>query len=150
MNSVPPTDDELLDLIRDALAEDVDPEALRLALASPILVGAREDLAHLEYDSLFDEDKVLLRDATTTKHRSVTFVSETLALEIDMLDDGHTLVGHLVPAHGSVDVTVTQFAGQKSIRTDDIGRFRCVLTQGPVQFRFAIEDAPFSTTWITR
>jgi hypothetical protein len=150
MNSVPPTDDELLDLLRDALAEDVDPEALRLALASPILVGAREELAHLDYDSLFDDDKVLLRDGAATKHRSVTFASEALIVEIDILDDGHTLVGHLVPAHSSVEVTVTQFADQTTIRTDDIGRFRYVLAPGPVQLRFAIADAPFSTTWITR
>jgi hypothetical protein len=129
---IPVDDEALMDLIRVALSEEIDPEAMRLAVAAPVLVGARNALAHLEFDSIFDEDRVLLRDASTLD-RSVTWVGEHLTVDVEVLE-----------------VSVRQFAGQKTVPTDNFGRFRCKLASGPIQLRIEQENDVFSTPWLTR
>ena len=97
-------------------------------LGAPDLVGLREELANLEYDSLVDDEGLLVR--SSDQHwRSASFWFGDATLDIEILDDERTVVGLLLPPEPA-EVEIRQFDANYLVHTDDSGRFRCVIAPG--------------------
>jgi hypothetical protein len=142
------SDQTILRILREALDEEPPAGAVAVALGAPDLVGLREELASLEYDSLTDDDALLVR--SSDQHwRSASFSFGDVTLDIEILDDERTVVGLLLPPEPA-EVEIRQFDANYLVHTDDSGRFRCVIAPGPVQLRIRRLDAEIVTAWLTR
>ena len=117
-------------------------------MATPLLVGARDLLAETDFDSLLDDNAVLMR-SNADNQRSASFSRDGLTLDFEILDDGRTLVGQILPAEKG-RIRLVQFNGDQDLWTDPLGRFRGVIARGPVQLRVESGDAELSTPWLTR
>ena len=63
------SDETILRILREALDEEPPAGAVAVALGAPDLVGLREELADLEYDSLVDDERCSSGRATSTGGR---------------------------------------------------------------------------------
>jgi hypothetical protein len=141
------SDETMLRILREALDEEPPAGAVAVALGAPDLVGLREELADLEYDSLID-DALLVR--SSDQHwRSASFSFGDVTLDIEILDDERTVVGLLLPPEPA-EVEIRQFDANYLVTTDESGRFRCVIAPGPVQLRIRRQEAEIVTAWLTR
>jgi hypothetical protein len=142
------SDETILRVLREALDEEPPAGAVAVALGAPDLVGLREELANLEYDSLIDDEALLVR--SSNQHwRSASFSFGDVTLDIEILDDERTVVGLLLPPEPA-EVEIRQFDANYLVNTDDSGRFRCVIAPGPVQLRIRRHEAEIVTAWLTR
>ena len=142
------SDSEFLALVADILNEQPPLEALRLALAAPVLVGAHDALADQDYDSLLEDEAILLRSSADNQ-RSASFTRDDITVDFEILDDGRTLVGQVMPA-APARVELVQLADRRSVDTDRFGTFRVLVGAGPLQLRVQAGTDGLSTPWLTR
>ena len=148
MNQRYDSDDELLDLLAGVLMDEPSPQAMRVALGAAQLVGIRDELAQRDYDSLLDDEAVLLR-SDMANQRAASYTLGAKTLEFENLDDGETLLGQVMPPLAS-KVQVVQFGATNETTSDDRGRFRCRIAPGPVQLRVHDGKRGVATAWLTR
>jgi hypothetical protein len=151
-------DDVLLDLLAQALG-DADPvpgEAVAAAKAVASLSDVDAELATLVADTVLDSEVVLFRHDVTMQavggatDRLVSFTTAALEVDIELQDDGRSLMGALTPPL-SADVEFETAAGRASTRSDDLGRFRLTaLPPGPCRLRIHALGGAVVTPWITR
>lgn len=146
-------DERLQQLVADVLdrIEPIPDDALEVAYAAIGMASLADELATLVFDSAVDDDLVLMRSATQ-EHRQLTYESEGLVLDLELRDDGVTIVG-LIDAgddSSSSDLTV-EVDGHEgptiSTPVDEHGRFRIVGPSGVVRLRI---PGRLVTPWITR
>jgi hypothetical protein len=142
------SDGTILRILREALDEEPPAGAVAVALGAPELVGLREELASLDYDSLVDDDALLVR-ASDQRWRSASFSFGDVTLDIEILDDERTVVGLLLPPEPA-EVEIRQFDANYVVTTDESGRFSCVIAPGPVQLRIRRHENEIVTAWLTR
>ena len=147
MTGQPLDDDTLLRLLREAFdqADPVPADAVAVArTADP--AGLDDELAELVFDSLLDDRPVVLRDSGD-EVRSLTFTLAGRTLEVDVT--GGDLVGTVTPS-APTTVEVLQPAAERSVQTDDLGRFRAELGDGPFRLRLATAGTRATTPWVVR
>jgi hypothetical protein len=147
MTDHPLDDDTLLRLLREAFdqTDPVPADAVAVARdADP--AGLDDELAELVFDSLLDERPVVLRDAGDDV-RSLTFTLRGRTLELDVA--GSEVVGTVTPS-APTTVEVLQPAARRSVETDELGRFRAALGDGPFRLRVATAGIRATTPWVVR
>ncbi len=146
----PLTDDLLLNGIGHMLDqhEAIPADALDAALAAFDMGQLDDELAQLCFDSLHDEPALALRHGGVAD-RTMTFTSSVFGVDIELLADGRTLVGH-VEASQVTRIDVETPRSRQAYETDDLGRFNLQIGAGP--FRLYITDgcSTVCTPWITR
>jgi len=141
-------DDALMQALTKAVDEEPPEHLVRVALGAPELVGASQELANIDYDSLFDE--AVLTRAADVRSRSLTIEFDRRTLEVEIVTNAEHAVGRINPPDGA-SVTVAGLRDTSfTTRTDDAGRFSCRLPDGPVQIRVDVGGRSFATPWITR
>ena len=143
----PPDDDTLESLVADGLGavEAVPPDALAAAYGAVGLATVEAELAALVYDSRAP-DLVLTR-SEEAQARIVTFANDHLALDLELLADGRTIVGELQPAEPAVVELETVGHGGVAVTADAFGRFRFVSDATSLRIRVV---GRLVTPWITR
>ena len=142
-------DDVLVEHLRDALrAGDPIPEdAVVAALGVFGLHRVDEELAALAADSLVDAGVLVRRDQSSP--RMLSFVTEGLTIEIELSVELGVLLGVLAPPTSSI-IEVQTVSGSIETRSDDLGRFRVELADGPLRLHVTLGDRSVVTPWITR
>src|SRR5207302_7717877 len=107
------------------------------------------ELAELAFDSLLDDDAVLVRGSD--QPRLLTFEGSSVTIELVVVteDDGRRVIGQLVPVQPAT-VEVTHSGGTTSAVADELGRFQADdLRPGPMRIRVVPEGAPpTETDWV--
>jgi hypothetical protein len=117
-------DDQLFEVLRDALtnASEVPPGLVEAGKAVYAWRTIDAELAALTYDSAWDSDEVsVTRAAETAALRRLTFASETLSIELELMPD--EILGQVSPPQGG---TVRLAAGSDDLGTtpvDELGFF---------------------------
>lgn len=155
MSTVPDIwdDEELLDALREALAERRTVPAEFVEAAKNAFAWRSIDidveLAELTYDSSRDADIAPSTRAETASIRALTFTSAHLTIELEVTHD--SLLGQIVPAQpGSIKVQLRDGA-ESTVPADEIGRFT-IRPMPAGTFRLhcrTAADADALTSWIT-
>jgi hypothetical protein len=144
-------DEELLALLRDALAERqaVPPEFVEAAKNTFAWHNIDAELAELTYDSSRDAEPAPATRAETASIRALTFTSAHLTIELEVTHD--SLLGQIVPAQpGTIKVQLRDGA-ESTVPADRIGRFT-IRPMPAGTFRLHCKtsaDAEALTNWIT-
>lgn len=103
------------------------------------------DLAVLRADSLLEATAGVRGGAD----RQLTFESDTVSVEVDVLDGGRRIVGQVVPPQsGAVDLEGPR--ATSAARADDLGQFSLDVWNGPARLRFSSADGrSVVTDWVT-
>jgi len=144
--------DETLTKALRAMSERLDPvpdEFSAAAIAAFSLRTVDKELATLHYDSLFDDDLRSARAPGSDRH--LTFVAESLCVEVDVSIDG--LHGRLDPP-ATADVELRWPGGSTSVAADESGGFSVsAIPPGPVSLRCQRDPSdttsPVVTDWVT-
>lgn len=145
--TIPPNDDQLMELLATAQAEavhisDQSRAAARAAFAWRTI---DEELMQLTFDSRI-HDAVLVRGATEGL-TVVGFQGATFSLEVER--DGDELLGQIVPAEKCLVTLVTKDGDGPTVHTDETGFFFLPYTvNGPCRLRVQFETRSESTTWL--
>lgn len=146
-------DDRLVRLVAHVFdrIEPVPVDALDVAYAAIGMATLSDELATLVFDSAADGDLILMR-SSALEHRQLTFEHAGLSLDLELHDDGVTIVGLIDPGDtgpsGHVVVEVEGHDGPTvSVPVDGHGRFRVVGPPGEVRLRI---PGRLVTPWITR
>jgi hypothetical protein len=148
----PPAEDVALLASLRAVAAAVDPVPVDAVLA------ARSALAYLRLDAElavlgFDshQDQLAGLRAEQAAVRQLSFQTGAVEIELEIVADGEhrQLIGQCIPAM-VIEVTVRQPDGERTITTDDLGRFTTAITPGPVSLRcsWPSTDQAVETTWV--
>jgi hypothetical protein len=148
----PEPDDELVEELRSVLRR-TDPVPAEVTDFAKAALGWRRleaELAELLEDSALDETTPLARGGGS---RSLTFRSEGLTIDVEILD-GH-LLGQVAPPpeEASVELQAEDGTVAESVDTDGLGRFRLALGgEGRFRLRVLRRDpagAPVETSWFS-
>ena len=146
-------DTALLQELRRAVtaADPVPPEVIAAAKASFTWRTIDAELAELAFDSLLDDDTVLVRGGD--QPRLLTFEASSVTIELVVVADAgnRRVVGQLVPVQRAT-VEVVHSGGTASAEADDLGRFRAEeLAAGPMRIRVVPETGQpvTETEWIS-
>jgi hypothetical protein len=150
-----PDDDEdtaLLQELRRAadLHDPVPPEVLAAAKASFTWRTIDAELAELSFDSLVDDDSVLVRGGD--QPRLLTFEASSVTIELVIVADAaiRRVVGQLVPVQRAT-IQVDHSGGTAGASADELGRFRAdALDPGPMRIRVVPESGQpvTETDWV--
>ncbi len=127
MSTVPDIwdDEELLDALREALAERRTVPAEFVEAAKNAFAWRSIDidveLAELTYDSSRDADIAPSTRAETASIRALTFTSAHLTLELEVTHD--SLLGQIVPAQAGTIKVQLRDGAETTVPADRIGRF---------------------------
>ena len=127
MSTVPDIwdDEELLDALREALAERraVPPEFVEAAKNAFAWrsIDIDVELAELTYDSSRDAEPEPSTRAETASIRALTFTSAHLTLELEVTHD--SLLGQIVPAQAGTIKVQLRDGAETTVPADRIGRF---------------------------
>ena len=143
-----PEDDDVLARELGTLLRRSSPMPASIAAAARGAFAWRSvdaDLAVLRNDSLL-EATVGVRGGAD---RQLTFASETVSVEVDVLDGGRRIVGQVVPPQpGSVDVEGPH--RRAAVQADAFGQFALDVVNGPARLRFSGADGrTVITDWVT-
>jgi hypothetical protein len=118
-------DEELLDALREALAERRTVPAEFVEAAKNAFAWRSIDidveLAELTYDSSRDADIAPSTRAETASIRALTFTSAHLTLELEVTHD--SLLGQIVPAQAGTIKVQLRDGAETAVAADRIGRF---------------------------
>ena len=139
----------------DALAAELGALLRRSAPMPPSIMAAARgafawrtldaDLAVLRADSLL-EATVGVRGGAD---RQLTFASDTVSVELDVLDGGRRIVGQVVPPQPGA-VNVEGPGARSTAETDEFGQFSLDVWNGPARLRFSGADGrAVVTDWVT-
>ena len=144
------SDDDVLAAALSAALDDLDPvheAAVAAAATACDLPDAEGELAALVAES--SGMLALMRDET--EHTMLTFAASQLTVEIDIDRDHHAVGVITPPACTTIEVeTSARHAspGVRTVRSDDLGRFRLDLDGGLCRLRIgAGRDAVVVTSW---
>lgn len=153
MSAVPDVwdDEELLELLRQALAERqaVPPDFVEAARNAFAWHNIDAELAELTYDSSRDAETVAATRAETASIRALTFTSAHLTIELEVTHD--SLLGQIVPAQAGTIRVQRRDGAETMVPADAIGRFTIRPIPGGA-FRLHCKtaaDADALTGWIT-
>jgi len=106
------------------------------------------ELAELTYDSLRSAEDALITRAETASVRALTFTSEHLTMELEIVGD--TLLGQVVPAQRATITVQQDDGGRQLLDADEIGRFSVQpVPPGPFRLRCrTVTDIEALTGWI--
>jgi hypothetical protein len=140
---------ELLALVAASLDHEqpVPADAVAVARAAFDLGSLDSDLLELTYDSFRDEALVALRSGAH-RHRELSFEATSVLVDIEVLDDGRTIVGQIAPPNRG-EVIVETPRGQTTAHSDELGRFRAEIEPGPFRVRVRSTAPVTVTPWIT-
>lgn len=145
------TDEELLALLRDALAHGPVPEAVMTAAQEAY--GWRDidaQLAALTYDSLLETGDLVGVRSALLEARLLTFEAGDVTVEIEFADgSGGRLNGQLVPPQAA-EIEVRYADGSLTLTASAAGRFWVTaLPRGPISLlcRFA-DGTVVQTEWV--
>jgi hypothetical protein len=143
------SDDDVLAAALSAALDDLDPvpeAAVAVAATACDLPDAEVELAALVAES--SGALALMRDESD--HTMLTFAASQLTVEIE-IDREHHAVGVITPpASTTIEVETSRHAppGPRTVRSDDLGRFRLDLDGGLCRLRIgAGRDAVVVTSW---
>lgn len=146
-------DEQLLRLVADVFdrIETVPDDALQVAYAAIGMASLSDELAILVFDSATADDLVLMR-SSAQEHRQLMYEREGLVLDLELHDDGVTIVGLIHPGDAdSSGLAVVEVEAQDgtlvSVPVDEHGRFRVLGPPGVVRVRI---PGRLVTPWITR
>src|SRR4051794_11693435 len=148
-------DDEDSALFRElsrvvAAADPVPAEVLAAAKATFTWRTIDAELAELSFDSLLDDEAVLVRGSD--QPRLLTFEGTSVTIELVVVADAafRRVVGQLVPEQRAT-IEVVHSGGTASAVADDLGRFRAeTVGPGPMRIRVVPETGrPITETdWV--
>jgi hypothetical protein len=145
----PLTDDELLDLLAEAIATtDPTPDrVLDAAKGAYAWFGIDDELAALTFDSV-TEELVGARSATTSD-RQLTFTSPGVEVELSIMGDGERrLIGQFTPPAEATIVLETTDATRETT-ADHLGRFSFAAVDGGLLRLTIVSGATrVKTEWI--
>jgi hypothetical protein len=148
-----PDDNEVEDRLR-VIIERVDPvpePLLAAALDSYTWRTVDSELAGLVLDSATEDDGALVRGREDVRLLSFSAGDLTIDIQVSSSAQGRRLVGQLAPPrHGSVQIR--QRSGVTDLDTDELGRFRGLLRNGPFSLMCSSgtqETPAVVTDWIT-
>lgn len=156
-NGIDP-DEQLLADLREFFAEadPVPPLVIDTAKASLGWRRLDADLAELLSDSALVEEPFALARGSGAAVRAVTFSSGdlTIDLEVQVDDEGRTLLGWLSPPAAATIEVQTMAESRVSVEADRLGRFRMRLPEGgAIRLRVLGPEGgrrpPVETSWIT-
>lgn len=154
-----------IDSTSERLFEELRAIAARADAVPPNVVDAAKgafawrtidaDLAELAYDSLLEQEGVLVRSTATAQAqaRFLTFETAEATVEIEVATVGsrRELIGQLVPG-SSATVEIRHAGGVLTVDADELGRFRGEVEPGPMSVRCRIEAdgrPVIETDWVT-
>ena len=148
-----PDDTGVEERLRDII-ERLDPvpeRLLALALDSYTWRTVDSDLAELVLDSVADEHGVLVRGREDVRLLSFEASSLTIDVQVSSSAQGRRIVAQLAPP-GRAAVQIRQGSSVIDLDTDELGRFRVALRDGPFSLLCtagAEGNRPVVTDWIT-
>ena len=144
------TDDELLELLRDAVNDRSEPKAsmVDMIMAGYDITNADASLAQLIDDTQLNE-LASIRSSTDTAHRLLGFAGNSISFEFELRSTEPHIVGHVEGATGGT-IHLEQLAGSQSTELDTLGQFEFSLrSQSPFRLRFSEPNGPSTATeWI--
>ena len=134
-----------------AAADPVPPEVVAAAKASFTWRTIDAELAELSFDSLLDDDAVLVRG--DEQPRLLTFEASSVTIELVVVAEAgvRRVVGQIVPVQPAT-VEVIHSGGTEHVEADDLGRFRAErLGPGPMRIRVVPDTGQpvTETEWIS-
>jgi hypothetical protein len=143
-----PEDDDLLAAELAGVLRARDPMPVGVAEAARGAFAWRtidEDLAVLSLDSLLEATAGVRGGGD----RQLTFESDGMSLEVDIVDGGRRVVGQVVPPQaGAVELEGPHTTS--SAETDGYGQFSLPVGNGPARLRFRPVHGPSVVTdWVT-
>jgi hypothetical protein len=144
-------DAALLAALRAAAAsvDPVPPDAVLAARSALAYLRLDAELAVLGFDS--DERELVGVRAERAAVRQLSFQTGAVEIELEIVADGEhrELIGQCIPAM-VIEVTVRQPDLERTITTDDLGRFTTDIAPGPVSLRcsWPSTDQAVETTWV--
>ena len=145
------TDEELLALLRDALAYERVPSAV--IAAAKDAYGWRDidaQLAALTFDSLLESDELVGVRSAVLEARLLTFECGDVTVEIELADgSGGRLNGQLVPPQ-SAEIEIRYAGGSLTLTASAAGRFWVTaLPRGPISLLCRLADGTIvQTEWV--
>ena len=149
-----PDEDEDVALLRElsrvvTAGDPVPADVIAAAKASFTWRTIDAELAELAFDSLLDDEAVLVRGSD--QPRLLTFEGSSVTIELVVVteDDSRRVIGQLVPVQPAT-VEVVHSGGTTSAVADDLGRFQAdELGAGPMRVRVVPADGPpTETDWV--
>jgi hypothetical protein len=143
-------DDELLEALSAALdaLDPVPDEALQAAAGAWEICNIDAELAPLVATSQPVPDLALMRDEADL--RSMSFVASKLTVDIEINSDRHIIGVISPPAARIIEVesaSATRPALGRTVRSDDLGRFRLDLEVGLCRLRIGTGPDAVLTAW---
>lgn len=149
MEPLTPEEERLLADLKEALLAAQHPQAdLMIANAQDAFSYAsmEEELAHLVYDSLLEDDLVgTVRTAETS--RMVIFECQAMTMELEIR--GRDVVGQIGPPGPATVIVESSDGSMTEVQADDLGCFtvRAGDPQGPLRFRVSRPGSTAITEW---
>lgn len=144
------TDDELLQELRDALAErPADENAIRAAQAAFSWRTVDADLELLSLQAGLEMTSgALVRDGGPGAARTLVFHGERLSVEVEIDEAG--IVGQLIPPQPGQLTLVTAAGPQATAQADEVGCFALPWPRpGPLRLDCRLGSDHFVTEWVT-
>ena len=140
------SDDELLDLARRAVESGPPEHHIDMLMTGYDLMNSDDLVADLAHDSATMAAAAGLR-AGSTAVRELAFAAGRVTFDLEVIDDGRTIVGQLI---GTTAGEIVAESAERSVTApvSSDGRFRLEdLTPGPLRLGVDHEGGRAVTTW---
>ena len=141
-----PSDEALLRRIGDVLDQVDPPPQLTFDAAR-----AAFELRDLDAELIPLIEQAQLTAVRGEPSHAFTFAVEGVEIELaaDRARYGWSLVGQLVTTSAADSITVQTLTSRDTVPLDELGRFRAVVSAGPVMLRLRAADRALRTDWVS-